>query len=51
MFVDLEVIVGSVLEDELLSPEGSFIVYSGKKYIFISIFKTDDHSTLKERND
>ena len=32
--VDLEVVVGSVLEDErrfeLLSPEGSFVVYAGK---------------------
>ena len=34
--VDIEVVVGSALEDErrfeVLSPEGSFVVYAGKKY-------------------
>ena len=35
--VDLEVVVGSALEVErtfeVLSPEGSFVVYAGKKYL------------------
>ena len=35
--VDLEVVVGSALEDErrfeVLSPEGSFVVYAGKNYL------------------
>ena len=35
--VDLEVVVGSALEDErrfeVLSPEGSFVVYAGKEYL------------------
>ena len=35
--VDLEEFVGSALEDErrfeVLSPEGSFVVYAGKKYL------------------
>ena len=37
--VDLEVVVGSALEDErrfeVLSPEGSFVVYAGKNYLFV----------------
>ena len=42
--VDLEVVVGSALEDErtfeVLSPEGSFVVYAGKKYLsyFLKIY-------------
>jgi hypothetical protein len=41
--VDLEVIVGSALEDErrfeVLSPEVSFVVYAGKNYLsYISMF-------------
>jgi FYVE, RhoGEF and PH domain containing 5/6 len=44
--VDLEVVVGSALEDErrfeVLSPEGSFVVYAGKNYssyVFICLLK------------
>ena len=40
--VDLEVVVGSALEDErrfeVLSPEGSFVVYAGESISLIPIF-------------
>ena len=41
--VDIEVVIGSALEDErrfeVLSPEGSFVVYAGKNYLlYVSIF-------------
>ena len=40
--VDIEVVVGSALEDErrfeVLSPEGSFVVYAGKETAFVVCF-------------
>ena len=40
--VDLEVVVGSALEDErkfeVLSFEGNFVVYAGKKYLSYVIY-------------
>lgn len=60
--VDLEVVVGSALEDErrfeVLSPEGSFVAYAGEAaglFWCIPIFETDCCSTLsateEERDD
>jgi FYVE/RhoGEF/PH domain-containing protein 5/6 len=56
--VDIEVVVGSALEDErrfeVLSPEGSFVVYAGKKLLVICfyIFKDiDNHPATEEERD
>ena len=55
--VDLEVVVSSALEDErrfeVLSPEGSFVVYAGKIYLFVCFYiffkKIDNHFSHRRR--
>ena len=59
--VDLEVVVGSALEDErrfeVLSPEGSFVVYAGKNYLVVIVcfrfflLKLITHSATEEERD
>ena len=56
--VDLEVVVGSALEDErtfeVSTSEGSFVVYAGKKYLsflYINKLKLIAVSATEERDD